>query len=254
MRICALIGHTFYALGSILFVIFILPVVLLLTPFGQAAYNFLHCAMHSYLAFLTRFFLPALGIYTLKEFSGFEKLPGDKPVIVVANHRGKLDGPFLLGKLKNTVALIKSKYAVSPVYAILVKKLYFISLTPRSRDALEKALVQAKEVLARGKNLLVFPEGTRTASSRLLPFKELAFRIAKETKTAICPVVIYSKYELMTKQLKSFFPDKRNTFIIRCLPPVIPSDNEDPAELTARVREMMAKELAAIEKKENGSL
>ncbi len=250
LRINSVIGHAFYCLGCILFVLFVLPLVFLLTPFGPLANRFLSFAVHNYLAFLTRIFLPALGIYKIKEINGFDKIPRGKAIVIVANHRGKLDGPILLGMLKNTAAIIKSKYAISPVYAALVKKLDFITLNPRSREALEKTISRANEVLEQGKSLLIFPEGTRTASRRLLPFKELAFRIAQETNTDIYPVVIYTEFEFMTKQVNTFFPDKKNSFIIHFLAPVKSLENEHSAELAARVRDLMAKELAAIEKKE----
>lgn len=243
-----LIGYTFYASGSILFIICFLPAAFLLLPFGALSKRLLSAAMHYYLAFLTRVFLPALKIYTIKEIYGFEHLHKAKSTVIVVNHRGKLDGPLLLGLLKNTVALMKVKYTIHPVYATLVKQMDFISFNPHSRNDIEKTVGRIKEVLGKGKNLLTFPEGTRTSSKRLLPFRELAFRIAQEMNTSIVPIVIYSDIDFMTRHFKSFFPKKKNSFVIRCLPPVSPLPEEPAATLAARVRKIMVKEFAEIEK------
>ncbi len=243
-----LIGYTFYASGNILFLVVFVPTAFLLTPFGALSQRLLKGAMHYYLAFLTRIFLPLLQIYDIKDISGFEQVRKMKSTVIVANHRGLLDGPFLLGLLKNTVALIKGKYTVHPVYATLVKQLDFISCNPYSRKDIEKTVERIKDVLGRGKNMLTFPEGTRTSSKRLLPFKDLAFRLAKELDTVIVPIIIYSDVNFMTKSFSSFFPGKKNRFVIRCCDPVSPLADEPAADMAARVRGIMVKEFNKIEK------
>lgn len=204
--------------------------------------------MRAYLAFLTRVFLPALKIYDIKEIGGFNSIAKDRPVIFVANHTGKLDGPFLLGILKNTVPLMKPKYATMPVYSKLVRNLDFISLDQHSRKALEETTIRIKAVLAKGKNLLIFPEGTRSSPKRILPFKEFAFRMAKEKNISVAPIVIYGDFAFMAKSFRSYFPSKKFSVGIRCLSPVTPLENESPIDMAARVRKIMVKELAKIKK------
>lgn len=241
-----LIGYIFYGLSGIFFITFIVPLSVIFIPFGILHYVFLNFTLRTYCAFLTRIFLPATQIYYVKEISGFEQIPKGRPVVIVANHRGKLDALFLLGILKNTAAVIKLKYATLPVYSTFVKRLNFVSLDQHSRETLEKAVIRAKEVLSNGKNLLIFPEGTRASSKRLLPFKEFAFRIAREKETEIVPIVIHSDLTFMGKSFSSFFPEKKNSYTIRCLAPVKPLNNEHSVGMAARVREIMIKELAEI--------
>ncbi len=245
--IYCVIGYTFYSTGGILYFTIIFPLSVLLLPFGKLSSLLLNSAMRMYLAFLTQVFLPLLQIYDIKEIGGFDQLPKGKSFIIIANHRGKLDGPFLLGLFKNTVAVMKLKYTLLPQYSILVKRLDFVSLNPRSRESVEKALHLAKDVLSRGKNLLIFPEGTRTSSKRLLPFKEFAFRIAQETNTDVVPIVIHSDFAFMAKKIHSYFPDQKNMFTIRCLAPIKALPDELPSDMAARVRKIMVKELANIE-------
>lgn len=241
-----LIGYSFYGISGIFFFTTIFPISILLRPFGQLSHRFLGFTLHTYLAFLTRIVLPALQVYTIKEISGFDKVPRDRSVIIVANHLGKLDGPFILGLVKGTVATMKSKYTSKSLYAMLVKTLDFVSFDTSSLEALEEAIAQAKLVVEGGKNLMVFPEGRRTASSRLMQFRDFAFRIAQETDRLIVPIVLYSKLAFMSKTPGSFLPTRKNSFYIRCLDPIKSLEGEHPADMAARVRKVMTKELDSI--------
>jgi len=240
-------GYCFYGIGIVSFLCFILPLSGILLLFGNGAGVFMSLTLRYYLAFLTRAFLPFLGIYAIKEMSGFENAKKYSGSIFVANHRGMLDGPLLLGILKNTAAVMKTKYAVTPPYSTLIKRLDFISLNQHSLQDIEKGIVLAKELLARGKNLLLFPEGTRSISGKPLPFREFAFRIARDINCPVVPVVIYSDFGFMSKTFKSFFPDRKDTFILRCLAPVKPLQNENAGDLASRVRKIIIDELAAME-------
>ncbi len=241
-----LIGYSFYGTSGIFFLTTILPISVMLKPFGQLSHRFLNLTLHTYLVFLTRVFLPAVQVYDIKEISGFKNLSKDRSFIIVANHLGKLDGPFILGLVKSTVATMKSKYASKSLYSMLVKTLDFVSFDTSSLEALEAAILRAKKVVENGKNLMVFPEGMRTDSSKLIQFKDFAFRIAQETDRDVVPVVLYSKLAFMSKTPGSFFPIRKNSFYIRCLDPVKPVRGEHPADMAARVRKIMSKELNKI--------
>jgi 1-acyl-sn-glycerol-3-phosphate acyltransferase len=141
---------------------------------------------------------------------------------------------------------MKSKYTSKSLYAMLVKTLDFVSFDTSSLEALESAITQAKKVVKRGKNLMVFPEGRRTASTKLMQFRDFAFRIAQETEREVVPVVLYSTLDFMAKTPGSFFPKRKNSFYIRCLDPVEPRADEHPADMAARVRKVMTRELEKI--------
>ena len=247
MRLRCLAGYTFHIASSLFFLTLIFPLSLLLLPFSKLMHFFLNFTMRWYLAFLTRVVLSGLKIYRIKEISGFNLIPRGKPLIFVANHSGKLDGPFLLGIIKNTVAIMKPKYASMPVYTKLVRNLDFINLEQHSRKALEGTISRTKEVLAKGKNLLIFPEGTRSSPKKILPFKEFAFRIAREKNISVVPIVIYCDFALMAKSFRSYFPSEPFSVAIRCLSPVTPMENESADDMAERVRKIMVKEMAAIE-------
>ena len=217
-------------------------------PFRGLFTKVLGFALYNYLAFLTQKLLPFLQVYSIKEITGFENIPTDNPVIIIGNHNGKLDGPFILGLIKKTAALMKIKYASLPMYSVLVKHLNFVSLDTSTADRLKKSVDEARDVLNRGYNLMIYPEGTRSKSGRLLHFKDFAFRVSKETGYAVVPVVMYSKFGFMTKKASSFFPKQKNIFALRALNPIYLSRKDRAADIAAKTRKLMMDELDKIEK------
>jgi 1-acyl-sn-glycerol-3-phosphate acyltransferase len=238
-----LFGYSFYGFSTSVFIIVIIPLSIILRPFKNFHREFLDFTLHSYLAFLTRVLLPITQVYKIKEISGFERIPKDINAVYVANHQGKLDGPLILGILKNTSAVMKIKYASILIYSTLVKHLDFVSVDQYSRKSIEKSYFLARRLILRGKNLLVFPEGTRSISGRLLPFNNFAFKLAHDANVWIIPIIIYSNGSFMSKKISSYFPQKQITYCIRCLSPVKPLESDSPSDTAEKVRKIMYNEL-----------
>jgi 1-acyl-sn-glycerol-3-phosphate acyltransferase len=240
------IGYTGYGIGMIVFLVAMLPFGLIMRPFFHRLSPQLSAVLHHSIRFLTRVYLPLLQVYRIKECSGFENLPSDRASIIVANHRGRLDGLLLLGTLKKSGAVMKSKYAATPFYGALVKNCNFVCVDPTSLTSLAQAIDRSREILTAGISLIIFPEGTRSASPRMLPFKDFAFKLALETDTAVAPVVIHSDVPFMAKIAGSYFPVRRFNYRIRCLNPVVSKAGETASDLAERVRRIMADELRAL--------
>jgi lyso-ornithine lipid O-acyltransferase len=102
---------------------------------------------------------------------------GSRPVVFVSNHSSWLDIPVLGGRLE---ACFVSKNEVEswPFIATIARlgRTVFVSrqrgATGRERDAMRARL-------AVGDNLLLFPEGTTSDGSRVLPFRTSFFAIAE---------------------------------------------------------------------------
>lgn len=245
--ILGIIGYSGYGVGVLLFVSVILPLAVLLSPFAKASKVFIRNVLYIYIYFLTRIFLPALQIYRIKELSGLEHIPRGSPVIYIANHKGRLDGLLLLGTIKKLSAVIKSKYADTPPYSSFVKYLDFISIDPTSLESLSQAIDRSSRTLMKGVSLLIFPEGTRRGSGKMLPFRDFGFKLAVQNRCAIVPVVIHNNLPFMTKSISSYFPERTFTYSIRFLSPVTPLDGESPETLSERVQKLMLRELRELE-------
>jgi 1-acyl-sn-glycerol-3-phosphate acyltransferase len=175
-------------------------------------------------------------------------LEKDSPAIFVANHRSRLDGPMLLPLLKNTGVLMKTSYARMPVFSFFVKHLDFVSVNSESVVNLAAAINRCKELFNSGSRLLIFPEGARSRSARMLPFKDLAFRLSMETGCPVVPMIVHCDHPFMAKMPGSLVPPFRMKFVVRSLPPMLPEKNERPSDFAERVRRRMAEEIRVLDK------
>jgi 1-acyl-sn-glycerol-3-phosphate acyltransferase len=242
------LGYTVYFGATVVFLCFY-PLIVIPVTLSVKFRRFIYIDVYrSFIYFLTRIILPFVKLYEIAEDISETVISKNSPAIYIANHRSQLDGPIVLSRLKRTGVLMKSTYTRSPLFASFVKHANFISIDSSSIDLLNTALVRCKEILGRGENLLVFPEGSRSRSSRLLPFKDLAFRLSIETKIPILPIVIHTDFPIMAKIKGSLFPPSTMKLIIRALPAVFPSQNERSSEFADRVRKIMVDEIKTLDK------
>ncbi|HEY7579663.1 MAG TPA: lysophospholipid acyltransferase family protein [Acetobacteraceae bacterium] len=100
-----------------------------------------------------------------------------RPVVFVSNHSSWLDIPVVGGRL-NACFVSKDEVGAWPFVGTVARlgRTVFISrqrrATARERDAM-------RERLAQGDNLVLFPEGTTSDGSRVLPFRSPFFAIAE---------------------------------------------------------------------------
>ena len=240
------IGYSAYFLSAVGFVCVLVPLIVLLGIFPAAQYRFTRTTFAGFLFFLTRLLLPMLQVYAITEISGFEpKL--SRGGIFISNHRGRLDALLLLSILKNTGVLIKSKYARFPLYRMFIKYLDFVAIDADSPAGFGAAMGQCIQLLQAGVNILVFPEGTRASSGRLLPFKPFVFKLAIDSGRPVFPVIIHSDCPFMAKRPGSIFPKITFHYTVRCLQAMHPVTAERPMDFAGRVRTRIAAELAPLD-------
>ena len=87
-----------------------------------------------------------------------------------------MDALLLLGLLPRTGVLIKSRDTRQPMYALLARHFDLLSVDRHSLESVAASLEKGRRLLAEGKNLLVFPEGTRARSGRLQHFNRVRLR------------------------------------------------------------------------------
>ena len=240
-----LIGYATWFSLNFVFILVGAPVLVLLTPFPKAKYWLLHFLVHRYLAFFTQVWSPGVGIYQVAEITGHQL---NEPAIYVANHRGFLDAPFLLGLLPRTGALVKSRYTRWMLPGHADPALRFC----QPRSPLARLGARGHPTIPgfyRGRTAAcsVFPEGTRTRTGKLGRFKNTAFRVAIESRVPVAPVVVHSTLPFMAKAPGSFFPRQRIVFRIRFLDsePVLADDSA--SALADRVYLRMSQELKRLD-------
>lgn len=122
--------------------------------------------------------------------SGLDKVKDLPPFLIVANHRSNFD-PFLaIASLPKAQLAYISKPAIFqiPITGKVAHKCFFLPID-RDNDRNAVATIRkAAELIKEGVvSIGIYPEGTRSKTGELLPFRNGAFKVAK---WAGCPIVI----------------------------------------------------------------
>ncbi|GAA2091129.1 lysophospholipid acyltransferase family protein [Pseudolysinimonas kribbensis] len=127
---------------------------------------------------------------------GFENVPESGPVIFASNHLSFVDSVFLPVVLDRHVTfLAKSDYFTKPgPFGWLQKELFFgLGQVPIDRSggkASEASLNSGLGVLAEGRQLGIYPEGTRSPDGRLYRGRTGVARIVLESGARVIPVAM----------------------------------------------------------------
>ncbi len=130
----------------------------------------------------------ALRAFAHWEVTGRENVPPMGPLIVVANHQSNVDPPLIAASLpRRPYYLAKGGVFIFPVLSWLLRD---YGAFPLRREGLDiRALRWALDILAQGKVLVIFPEGTRTPGGMRKAMPGIA-HIALKSQAPILPVGI----------------------------------------------------------------
>ena len=137
------------------------------------------------------------------EIRGAEKIPNDRPVVIVANHLSFIDSLFLPIALSNrrVTFLAKDAYFSNRRVAWFFRAVGQIPCdrTPGQSDA---AIEAACFELLRGRTIAIYPEGTRSRDGALHRGHTGAARLAARTGAAIVPCGIRGTNKVMPVGMK----------------------------------------------------
>jgi 1-acyl-sn-glycerol-3-phosphate acyltransferase len=119
-------------------------------------------------------------------------MPGQRPsrTVVVSNHESNAD-PFLISHLPWEMKWLgKASLFKIPVVGWSMWLAGDIPVTRGDQDSAKDAMTQCAKWLEKGMPVMIFPEGTRSKTEELLPFKDGAFRLAIEVGADVLPVAV----------------------------------------------------------------
>ena len=121
---------------------------------------------------------------------GREHIKNKKGYVLVANHMSLADIVCLYCIGKNFKWLAKESLFKIPIFGWSMSLLNYIPLERGAHGSIRDSFQKAQEWLAKDVPVLIFPEGTRSRSGELSPFKNGAFKLALLTGKPIVPIVI----------------------------------------------------------------
>lgn len=166
---------------------------------------------------------------------GQENLWKTRPAVFLFNHQSQLD-VIILGALlrQDFTGVAKIDLSHDPVFAP-VGYLMDVAYIDRGNTAqARKALKPVVDALKGGRSIAIAPEGTRSPTDRILPFKKGAFHIAMQAGVPLVPIVIRNAGELMRPHAVFMAPGRLD---VKVLEPIETAD-WDPANLDDHVDEV----------------
>jgi len=145
---------------------------------------------------------------TLEVVSGQQHLVPGRPVIFLCNHQSTLDIPVLFLALWPVRFRFVAKKVVKyvPVLGWFIWLAGFVFIDRgRTRAAIE-SLDKAGEKIRQGISIALFPEGTRSETGLVLPFKKGPFMLALKAGVPIVPVTIVGTERVMPKNSWNITP------------------------------------------------
>ncbi len=172
------------------------------------------------------------------DVQGREHIPTDRAVLYMPNHVSNLDPPALIPMLPGMpVVMLKRSLMRIPILGMAMRLARFIPVDrDGSRESAMRSAKQAAQVLQDGMSLLIFIEGTRSRTGRLLPFKRGPFAMAQSTGAPIVPIAIWGTETMLRKGSAAVHP---GTVHLRFLPAVEPKDHPRRNDLVDAVRTSM---------------
>jgi long-chain acyl-CoA synthetase len=161
------------------------------------------------------------GLYRAR-VEGRVHVPAGRNVLVVANHASHLDMGLVKVALGDAGARFAALAAADYFFDTPLKRAYFgnfTNLIPMDRSgSIRRSLRAAATALARGYNVLIFPEGTRSRDGSMAPFKPTAGYLALHCGVDVLPVYLHGTHEALGKGALLPRPADLRVAIGPCLP------------------------------------
>jgi 1-acyl-sn-glycerol-3-phosphate acyltransferase len=132
-----------------------------------------------------------------------ENILRDRAAVYAVNHASNVEPPILYAALSELFprlrVLYKAELRKLPILVRAFDLAGFVPLERGNRDQSLPAIERAAAALRDGNSFLIFPEGTRSRTGELLPFKKGGFIMALQGRAPIVPVAISGARDAMKK-------------------------------------------------------
>ncbi len=190
-------------------------------------------------------------LYTRLKAEGLSNIP-DEPCIIAPNHQSYFDGLYVASFLKHriikkTYFYAKEKHINKPWLKFIASKnnVIIMDLNKNLKESIQKM----GEALRKNKNLIIFPEGTRTRTGDLGKFKKTFAILSRELNVPVVPVAITGAYDVMPRG--SHFPKIGKKVKVNFLKPVHPDKDSSYKSIRDKVYNTIKEQLDSSSTEKN---
>ena len=177
-------------------------------------------------------------------FKGNKKLP-NSPCIIVANHRSAIDGflityNFSRKENKDIFFFAKEKHWRSKIAQFFARKNNIILMDINKN--VRQSLQEMSAVLKKGKNIVIFPEGTRSRDNKMKKFKETFAILSKELNVPVVPVAITGSESACYGG--SVIPKFRKKINVEVMEPMLPAKDQTAESFRDKIAALIQKKIS----------
>ena len=168
---------------------------------------------------------------------GREHIDPSGTYIIVSNHQSLVDILAAFTLFTHFKWVSKAELFRIPLIGWNMSLNRYVRLRRGYKDSIRKMYRACEEHLTAGSSVYLFPEGTRSETGKMKPFKEGAFVLAKRLNLPILPIVINGSKNALPKKSLNFHGG--SDVVLEVLEPVSPDQFADSAAMSEAIREMI---------------
>lgn len=179
--------------GLIIYTIFFGILVILIGIFSRGNYLQYLCAKA-----WSKLILLTAGVKV--HIKGTENISFGRAYVLMSNHQSHFDVFSLFSRIPLRIYFLAKKELMRiPVFGWAMYLMGHVTIDRSDRAEAFKSIDRAAEKVKSGSNVMVFPEGTRSPTGELLPFKKGGFILAIKGGIPILPIGIYGSNKILPK-------------------------------------------------------
>jgi len=195
----------------------------------------------------SRFILRRLAVvFNILEVRGRQHVPLAGPLIVTANHTSYLD-PIALGTALDRPLSFMARRTlfINPVFSWLIRS-HFAFPVDREGD-IRDAIRLFSRRLSQGMAVVMFPEGTRSATGKIGELKTGVGLIAVKNRSPVLPVYVWGTYQAWPRHRRFPRPHRIKVIIGKVIPPPPAGGDIDRKAEQKRIADAVRNQLLALE-------
>ena len=166
------------------------------------------------------------------EVRGREKIDRKTSYVFVANHQGAYDIFSIYGYLGHPFKWMMRKGITNiPLVGTACRAAGHILVDTKSARGMRHTIEDAQHRLSDGMSQVIYPEGRRTSTGEMGPFKMGAFKLALEFNLPVVPITIDGSYRVMPRTTFNVTP---GTIILTLHEPIEPDENGHDIDKVSR--------------------